>query len=393
MPSIQRRTFLVTAGAAARALAAARPRIGVIGSGGRGRLLAAEFKEIGVELAAVCDVYQPNLEAGLKAASTGAKPYNDYRKLLEDKSLQAVIIATPDHWHARMAIDAAEAGKDMYVEKPMCHLPGEGFRMVEAVRRNKRICQVGTQRRSGSLFLEIKQKYATPTALGDVHLVNSWWINYQDSLSRARLKGPLDWKQWLGSAEQRPLDETRFFNWYYYHDYSGGLLVGQAAHAVDCIQWFMNSPMPGAVTCSGGKGNLGGGEIPETASMTVEYPENYIAVFTLGYKAMRYHTHNDQMTQYHGTKARLDVAREGFSLWPQSAEVKMAPSVESDKLGSFVVATREHIRNFLDCMVTRQDPAAPVEAGLGTSISLAMAMESLRTGRRIQWDAASRRMV
>lgn len=383
----------MTAGAAARALAADRPRIGVIGSGGRGRLLTSEFKEIGAELPAVCDVYQPNLEAGLKAASTGAKPYTDYRRLLEDKSLQGVIIATPDHWHAQMAIDAAEAGKDIYVEKPMCHLPDEGFKMVEAVRRNRRICQVGTQRRSGSMFVEIKQKYATPETLGDVRLVNSWWMNYQDSLSKARLRGPLDWKQWLGPAEQRPLDETRFFNWYYYHDYSGGLLVGQAAHIIDCIQWYMNSPMSASVTCAGGKGNLGGGEIPETASMTVEYDENYIAVFTLGYKAMRYHTHNDQMNQFHGTKARLDVGRESFALWPQSAEVKMAPSVTSDRLGSFVVATREHIRNFLDCMATRQDPTAPVEAGLGTSISLAMAMESLRKGRRIKWDRNARRMV
>lgn len=383
----------MTAGAAARALAADRPRIGVIGSGGRGRLLTSEFKEIGAELPAVCDVYQPNLEAGLKAASTGAKPYTDYRRLLEDKSLQGVIIATPDHWHAQMAIDAAEAGKDIYVEKPMCHLPDEGFKMVEAVRRNRRICQVGTQRRSGSMFVEIKQKYATPETLGDVRLVNSWWMNYQDSLSKARLRGPLDWKQWLGPAEQCPLDETRFFNWYYYHDYSGGLLVGQAAHIIDCIQWYMNSPIPAAVTCAGGKGNLGGGEIPETASMTVEYDENYIAVFTLGYKAMRYHTHNDQMNQFHGTKARLDVGRESFALWPQSAEVKMAPSVTSDRLGSFVVATREHIRNFLDCMATRQDPTAPVEAGLGTSISLAMAMESLRKGRRIKWDRNARRMV
>jgi predicted dehydrogenase len=390
---MKRRTFLMTAGAATRALAAERPRIGVIGSGGRGRLLTSEFKEIGAEMAAVCDVYQPNLDAGLKAASTGAKSYGDYRRLLDDKSIQAVIITTPDHWHARMAIDAAEAGKDMYVEKPMCHLPDEGFKMVEAIRRTKRICQVGTQRRSGSMFLEVKQKYMTKEVLGEVRLVNSWWMNYQDGLSKARLQGPLDWKQWLGPAEQRPLDEARFFNWYYYHDYSGGLLVGQAAHVIDCIQWYMNSPMPGAVSCAGGQGNLGGGEIPETASMTVEYPENYIAVFTLGYKAMRYHTHNDQMNQFHGSKARLDMGREGYSLWPQSGETKMKPSVESDRLGSFVVATREHIRNFLDCIVTRKDPNAPVEAGLGASIPLAMAMQSLRSGRRIKWDTASKRMV
>jgi predicted dehydrogenase len=390
---MKRRTFLMTAGAAARALAADMPRIGVIGSGGRGRLLTSEFKEIGAQMTAVCDVYEPNLQAGLKQASTGAKPYSDYRRMLDDKSIDAVIITTPDHWHATMAIDAAQAGKDMYVEKPMCHLPDEGFRMVEAVRRHKRICQVGTQRRSGSLFLEIKHKYARPDVLGDVRLVNSWWINYQDRLSQAQLRGPLDWKQWLGPAPQRPLDQSRFFNWYYYHDYSGGLLVGQAAHAIDCIQWYMNSPMPAAVTCAGGQMNLGGGEIPETASMTVEYPENYIAVFTLGYKGMRYHTHNDQMNHYHGTKARLDVGRESYALWPQSAEVKIAPSVQDAKVGSFVVATREHIRNFLDCIVTRKDPTATVEAGLGTSISLAMAMESLRTGRRIKWDTAAKKMV
>jgi hypothetical protein len=99
------------------------------------------------------------------------------------------------------------------------------------------------------------------------------------------------------------------------------------------------------------------------------------------------------MNHYHGTKARLDVGRESYALWPQSAEVKIAPSVQDAKVGSFVVATREHIRNFLDSIVSRKDPTAPVEAGLGTSISLAMAMESLRTGRRIKWDAAAKKMV
>src|SRR5690348_10055013 len=102
------------------------PRVGLIGSGGRGRLLAGEFKEIGANVAAVCDVYDPNLNAGLQAASEGATPYTDYRRLLDDKSLEAVVIATPDHWHARMVIDAVEAGKDVYVEKPLAHTIAEG---------------------------------------------------------------------------------------------------------------------------------------------------------------------------------------------------------------------------------------------------------------------------
>lgn len=389
---MNRRTFLAAA-MPARALAADRPRVGLIGAGGRGRLLTSEFKEIGAPVTAVADVYEPNLQAGIKAASTGARPYQDYRRMLDDKSIDAVIIATPDHWHAQMTIDAVLAGKDVFVEKPMCHLPEEGFRMVDTVRRTKRICQVGTQRRSGAMFIEVKQQYANPETLGDVRLVTSWWLNYMQQVRRVTLQGPLDWKQWLGPAPQRDLDPSRFFNWYHYHDYSGGLLVGQAAHIIDCIQWYMNSPMPAAVTCTGGKGNIGGGEIPETASMTVEYPENYLAVFTLGYKAMQYHTHNDQLKQFHGSKARLDVGRAAFTLWPQSAEPRMKPSVESDRFGSFAAATRDHIRNFLDCIVSRNDPNAPVEAGLGTSIALAMAMESLRTGRRVKWDPASRRMI
>ena len=104
------------------------------------------------EMAAVCDVYRPNLEAGLKVASSGAKPYTDYRKLLEDKALEVVVVATPDHWHAQMVIDAVQAGKDVYVEKPMAHTPDEGYRIIEAVRRTKRVVQVGTQRRSFPLL-------------------------------------------------------------------------------------------------------------------------------------------------------------------------------------------------------------------------------------------------
>ena len=145
-------------GATAAAHAAGdRIRAGIIGAGGRGQYHIAQFKEVGAEVAAVCDVYEPNLQAGLKAASTGAKAYTNYKKLLEDKSIDAVLIATPDHWHAQMTIDAVEAGKDVYVEKPMVHKIEEGFRVIEAVRRTKRVVQVGMQRRSYDVFQEAKQ--------------------------------------------------------------------------------------------------------------------------------------------------------------------------------------------------------------------------------------------
>ncbi|HEY3840485.1 MAG TPA: Gfo/Idh/MocA family oxidoreductase, partial [Bryobacteraceae bacterium] len=156
---MDRRSFLLAAAAAQSRVLGANDRIrtGIIGAGGRGRYLTGQFKEIGAEMAAVCDIYEPNLQAGLKEANTGAKSFKDYRKLLDDKSIDAVIVATPDHWHARMVIDAVEAGKDVYVEKPMAHKIPETYAIVEAVRRTKRVVQVGMQRRSAELFLEGKQ--------------------------------------------------------------------------------------------------------------------------------------------------------------------------------------------------------------------------------------------
>jgi predicted dehydrogenase len=395
---MQRRHFVQLSGAyglGTAALGAQNPpnegiRVGIIGSGGRGSYLTAQFKEVGAEMAAVCDVYEANLQRGLAAASTGAKSYTDYRKMLDDSSLNAVIVATPDHWHARMVIDAVNAGKDVYVEKPLCHTIAEGFEMVDAVRRTKRIVQVGTQRRSSPLFIEAKG-IMDSGVLGNVRLVTSQWLNFQSSLRSRKLEGNLDWKQWLGSAPTREVDPMRFFNWYYYWDYSGGLLIGQAAHIVDCIQWFMNAGAPLAVTCTGGKVDLEGAEIPETASMAIEFPENFLAIFTLGYKAMPYHWSQDQVKQFHGTAARFDMMREGYELYMQSSKRIEKPTREKLELGSFEPASRSHIRNFLDCVKSREEPNAPVEGGLNTAIALTMSLESLRSGRRVRWNPTTRK--
>jgi predicted dehydrogenase len=390
---MQRRNFLLTAASAA-AVRGANDRIrgAVIGSGGRGRLLTGEFKEIGVEMAAVCDVYKPNLEAGLKAASTGAKGYSDYRRVLDDKSLDVVVVATPDHWHAQMVIDAVHAGKDVYVEKPMVHTPEEGYRVIEAVRKTKRIVQVGTQRRSFPLFQEAKGILASGE-VGDVRLVNGWWYNHQTSVRQGNFQGEIDWKAWLGTAPKRDADPARFFNWYYYWDYSGGLMIGQAAHIVDSIHWMMNSGIPSAVVVGGGKPNLAGVEVPETTTMCLEYPENYLATFTVGYKAMRYSGTLDQLVQYNGSKARFDVGRESYALYredPKAIELKAAK--QKVEPGTFNSATRMHIRNLLECVKSRQEPNAPVEAGHATSVALCMAMEALRRGVRARWNEGQKRI-
>lgn len=392
---MNRRTFVVATAASAARVAGAGDRIrtGIIGTGGRGRYLTANFKEVGAEMAAVCDVYEPNLQAGLKAASDGAKSFDNYKRLLDDKSIDAVVVATPDHWHARMVIDAVEAGKDVYIEKPMAHKVDEGFAVIEAVRRTKRVVQVGMQRRSFDMFQDAKQIMESG-ALGPVRLVNSWWLNNQTGLRNNKLEGKLDWQQWLGTSPKRDMDPSRFFNWYYYWDYSGGLMVGQAAHVVDAIHWMMNSTYPIAVTASGGRVNLDGAEVPETTCMTMEYPENYLAVFTVGYKAMHYSMINDQMKQFHGSKARFDLGRESYALYPEAPKaVDLKPVKEVRRPGTFEPASRAHIRNFLECIRSRKDPNATVEMGQYTSVVLAMAVDSLRAGRRMRWDAAKRAIV
>jgi predicted dehydrogenase len=390
---MDRRKFVAaTALSAARVYGAGeRIRAGVIGSGGRGRLLTSEFKEVGAEVAAVCDVYEPNLEAGLKAASTGARRFDHYERLLEDKTIDAVIVATPDHWHAQMTIDAVEAGKDVYVEKPMAHAIDEGFRMIEATRRTRRVVQVGTQRRSSDLFGQAARIVQSGEA-GNIRLVNSWWYNHAGDPRPRPLQGKLDWAQWLGTAPKRELDPFRFFNWYWFWDYSGGLMIGQAAHIVDAIHMIMGSSYPTAVTCSAGRVNVEGVEVPETTCMSMEYPENYLAVFTLGYKAMRYHLYNDQCKQFHGDKARFDVGREWWALYPQSGDIEMKPSKELKQPGSFAAATRSHIRNFIECIVSRKDPNATVEMGQATNIVLCMSMDALRAGMRLRWNHAARKV-
>jgi predicted dehydrogenase len=290
-----------------------------------------------------------------------------------------------------MILDAVEAGKDVYVEKPMCHTIDEGFAVIEAVRRTRRVVQVGMQRRSYDLFLEGK-KVMDSGKLGEVRLVNAWWYNHQSSVRAPKIEGKLNWEKWLGTAPKRPLDPMRFRNWYYFYDYSGGLMIGQAAHVIDAINWYMGSGYPAAVTCAGGQVHLEGVEIPETTCMILEYPEDFMAVFTVGYKAMRYNAALDQMKQFHGSLARFDVGRESHALYPQNDEADMKPSLERRQYGSFERATAQHVENFLSCVASRQDPNAPVEAGQHTSVALVMAIEALRQGRRVRWNNAARRM-
>ena len=216
-----RRTFLLTAGsamAASPAPPADQVELGVIGSGSRGTFVMTVFqKDPSVRVGAICDVYEPNLEKAASAASAapGAKPklYRNYKDLLADRDVGAVLIATPEHWHAQMVLDALAAGKDVYVEKPLCHPPEEGAKLVQAEKHSKSIVQVGMQRRSYDLYKEGRQVVAAGS-LGTVRMVRSWWLNnYLAGSGATKLDGPLDWEQWQGPAPKRPFDANRFRQW------------------------------------------------------------------------------------------------------------------------------------------------------------------------------------
>ena len=389
---MNRRTFLIAAGAA-RALRGAPAdeiSLGVIGAGSRGTFVMGVFqKNAGVRVAGVCDVYEPNLENALSAAAKGqggvaANSYRDYRRVLDDKSINAVLIATPEHWHHRMVLDALAAGKDIYVEKPLCQTPEQGVDLVAAEQRTKNIVQVGMQRRSYDLYLEGRRLVAAGE-LGAVRMVRSWWLNTSlDTKPATKLGGPLDWEQWQGPAERRPLDPDRFRHWRSYSEYSGGIVADQGAHVYDGIHLLMNASYPLAVNASGGRPHVPKVDTPESVVVIAEYPEDFLGVFSINYAAMRYRSRNDQLNQLDGDRARMDIGREELKIWRQGMED--APAMTRQSATGFGKATDAHVENFLRCVRTRETPAAPMRLGFQAALVVQLANRSLKTGRRMRWN-------
>lgn len=383
----------MTGGAAfvARSAPSDQVRLGVIGAGGRGTFVMTVFqKDTALRVGAIADVYEPNLERGLstarKAQPDPAKAYRNYKELLADKSIDAVLIATPEHWHHRMVLDAIAAGKDVYVEKPLCQTPEQGVELVEAEKRTKQIIQVGMQRRSYDLYIE-GRKVVAAGRLGNVRMVRSWWLNnYLDNKRMIRLDGPLDWEQWQGPAAKHSMDADRFRNWRFYADYGGGIVADQGAHVYDGIHMLMGATYPLAVTAAAGKPHRDGFDRAESVVVTAEYAEDFIAVFSVNYAAMRYKSRNDQLNQLDGDRARMDIGREELRVFDAGAEDQPALEKKSEK--GFGYATDLHVQNFLECVRTRKRPTAPMALGFQAALVVQLANLSLKNGRRMKWNAA-----
>jgi predicted dehydrogenase len=386
-----RRTFLATGGSALAAWAAPpsdQITLGVIGSGGRGTFVMGVFqKDAALKVTAICDVYEPNLENAVsmasKVAGTHPKVYRNYKELLADQDVQAVLIATPEHWHYQMVLDALAAGKDVYVEKPLCQTPEQGIALVEAERKTKQIIQVGMQRRSYDLYHE-GRAIVTSGHLGNVRMVRSWWLNnYLGGAPATTLAGPLDWEQWQGPAERRPMDADRFRNWRFYSDYAGGIVADQGAHVFDGIHMLMSAGFANAVTAAANKPHKAGVDQPESVVVIAEYPEDFLGVFTVNYAAMQYKSRNDQLNQLDGDLARMDIGREELKVFVKGSEEQVEIEKKSEK--GFGWATDLHVQNFLQCVRTRQTPTAPMKLAFQAALVVQMANLSLKNGRRMRW--------
>ena len=300
---------------------------------------------------------------------------------------RALLIATRHHLHGPLVKAGLEHDRHIFVEKPLCQTPEQGVELMDAARASKSIVQVGMQRRSYDLYLKARD-ICVAGSLGAVRLVRSWWINNSlRTASTAALKGPLDWEQWQGPAKRHALEPDRFFNWRAYKDYAGGIVADQGAHIYDGIHLIRGVGFPSAVNASGGRVHSNA-DTPETVVVAAEYPDDFLGIFTINYAGMRYPTRLDQLNQFDGDQARMDVGREFLAVYPQAQPEKASITAE----GSFNSAAEMHVRNFLDCVRSRKEPNGTVEKGFQAALVVQLANRSLDLGRKVKWDAIKRKV-
>ncbi len=334
--------------------------MGIIGSGGRGRGVMQGFVDQGADFAAVSDVYQVNAELGQETAGSNAKVYVDHRQLLDRKEIDAVLIASPEHWHHDHLIDTVRAGKDAYCEKPMSHSIEEGADMVKEVRKTGRIVQIGMQRRSSPAVIEAKRIIDEGT-LGEIDLVRAEWYWNMNLHTRPVLRDKLDWERFVGPARKQPFDPVRFRNWRYFWDFSGGNMTDQGTHLIDVIQWFTGATQPLAALCYGAVYKLAPSETPDTFTAMFEYP-HFMCTWTLCYSSS---FQDGWAITFQGHKATLAMCEAGYRAYsePWEGDLFTRPTPAVEKLPGGLTQTGPHIANFLECLKTRQQPNATVEIG------------------------------
>jgi predicted dehydrogenase len=385
---IARRSFLtataITAASYSRVLGANDTiQLGVIGAGDRGTYVMTNFqKNSSVHVAAVCDIYSEHIDRARQKA-TDAKSFSDHRKLLEEKGLDAILIATPDHWHSVVTIDALNAGRDVYVEKPLTLRPAEGPRIVKAARVNDRVCQVGMQQRSGKHYLEAKREYIDKGRLGKITLARTWWHGNGYHLRRAPASlqtkpSNLDWSRFLGPVKWRDWDPQQYYNWRAYLDFGGGQVTDLFTHWIDVVHMFLGQDVPKSAAAAGGVyAYKDGRTAPDTINVLLEYPTDLTATF----EATLVPGIRGEGIEICGTEGRLliDRRRYEFHTTARGAQPVIITAEDPDM-------TFAHVSNFLECVRTRQRPNADVLIGHRSAQASHLGNIAYMEKRRIDFD-------
>ena len=372
--------------------------LGAMGSGNLG--YAMKVPE--VQPVAVCDVYRPHLERAVADAKKGGfqvKAVKDFREILADKSIDAVCISTPDHWHAYLEVEACKAGKDVYVEKPSCTYVGEGRKMVEAARKYNRVVQAGTMQRSGGYFRKAAELVAAGT-VGDITFCHAF---QSGSAKREGYGNPpdsdpprhLDWDMWLGPAPQRPFNANRwgvkaahFPTFRYFWDYAGGAMTDWGVHLIDPLHQCFGEVMPTAVVALGDKFYVRDNtETPDTMHATFYYPK-----FLVTYESRTcnplplFGRDQGAGTTIHGTEGTIFVNRSGCWVIPNAKSKLAAVAREKDQAMSQMNVP--HWKNWIECIRTRQKPTSDIETCVRSSTVCLLANLSMRYRTRLDWNEA-----
>jgi len=381
-----------------------RIRVAFIGMGRMGTdSMETALKLPNVEVPVLCDVYQPNLEKAVAVSGRGpdgtpdarpkAKGITDFREILHDKSIDAVNISTPDHWHAYMTVEACKNGKDVYVEKPICVVVEEGRKMVQAARKYDRVVQVGTWQRSGEHFQKAAEMVSSGQ-LGKVTFVRTWNYGHQkaEGIGNPPDSSPppdLDWNMWLGPAPQREFNKNRFgvdphqYSFFrYFWDYAGGMMTDWGIHLLDIVQMAFHEIEPTTIASLGGKFYLQDNrETPDTLQVTYEYPNGMIATYENRETNAQSMFNHGYGILFHGTEGTLFVDRAGYQLIPEKGS-----SLEAAEAHRSNDSLLEHWQNFLDCVKTRKRPVSDIEIGHRSTTTALLGNVSLRSKLRIDWD-------
>jgi predicted dehydrogenase len=389
MQKLSRRTFMVGAATAAAALrvvgANDRIRLGIVGSGSRGQYLMKSANQVGnVDWIAAADIWDVRRDQAEQVAGTKIAKYGDYRRLLERKDIDGVIVATFDHVHAQITADACRAGKDVFVEKPMTSLPMQGHEVVKAVRETKQTVQVGVQQRSTPHFIEAKKRFFDSGLMGQVNMVRTIWNangGYLTPVPAGMERKPegLDWEACLAWLPKIPWDAKRYFNRFAYWDFStGGQTGGLFVHMVDVVHWFLGISRPTAAVAAGGIYRYDDGrDTPDNVNLILEYPEKLNVTFEATITDMI--PAGSALIVFMGSGGRLEIFRHGYKFLP-ARENAQPGEINSGSTQDF------HMANWLECMRTRQEPNANVVDGHYGAMACHIGNIAYREKRRVTWQ-------